>query len=144
MSVENILNNLRKVKKVGPGRWIACCPAHDDKSPSLSIKDSGGTVLMKCWSGGCGAMDILGAIGLEPGEMFPPGDGTWKPDETGHVRQVKFTAIDALRALLYEGGVVALAAADMAEGKVLSAKERERLGVSCGRIAAALEYLDDN
>jgi hypothetical protein len=143
LSIENVLNNLRKVKKTGPNKWQACCPAHDDKSPSLAIKDDNGKILLHCF-GGCGVMDVLGAIGLEPMELFPPGDGTWRPDETGRVAQSKFTAIDALRALGYVGGQLAIFAADMAEGKVLSSKERDQLGVACSRIAAALEYLGDN
>ncbi len=144
MSVENLLNNLQKVKKVGPDKWIARCPAHDDKNPSLSIKDSGGTVLLKCWSAGCGAMDIVGALGLDPSELFPPNDGSWQPDQKRHAGFAKFTAMDGLRCLSHEGGLISIMAADMAEGKVLSIKERERLEVACGRIAAALEYLDGN
>ena len=26
-------------RRVGEGRWVARCPAHDHKTPSLSIKD---------------------------------------------------------------------------------------------------------
>jgi len=142
VSVENVLNNLRKVKRTGSGKWVACCPAHDDRSPSLAIKDDNGKVLLHCFAG-CSVPDIMGAIGLEIAELFPE-DHEWKPDERGYVHQTKFTAMDALRALSYEGGVLAITAADMAEGKVLSEKERDRLGQSCARIAAALNYLESN
>jgi len=37
MSIENLLNRLTKVKG-GRGRWTACCPSHEDRSPSLAIK----------------------------------------------------------------------------------------------------------
>jgi putative DNA primase/helicase len=38
-------------RKAGPG-WMACCPAHDDRTPSLSISDSDdGKVLVRCHAG---------------------------------------------------------------------------------------------
>ena len=37
-SAEEIANRLEKSQKT-KGGWLACCPAHPDKSPSLSIKD---------------------------------------------------------------------------------------------------------
>jgi putative DNA primase/helicase len=38
-------------RKAGPG-WTACCPAHDDRTPSLSITDSDdGKVLVRCHAG---------------------------------------------------------------------------------------------
>lgn len=89
-------------------------------------------------------MDILGAVGLEPKELFPPGDGTWKPDERGIVHQVKFNAMDALRCLGHEGGLLAIYASDMAEGRCLGPKERERLYTACARISNCLSYLENN
>lgn len=38
-------------RKAGGG-WTARCPAHDDKTPSLSIRDAdGGKVLIRCHTG---------------------------------------------------------------------------------------------
>ena len=31
--------------------WTARCPAHDDRTPSLSIRDAGGKVLVRCHAG---------------------------------------------------------------------------------------------
>ena len=46
MSVNNLLNSLDRVRKMGADRWVACCPAHNDKSPSLAIRElSDGAVL---------------------------------------------------------------------------------------------------
>lgn len=39
-----------KAKKSGSG-WIAKCPAHDDETPSLSISEVDGKVLVKCHAG---------------------------------------------------------------------------------------------
>ncbi|HUE91485.1 virulence-associated protein E [Pseudomonas sp.] len=69
--VEKVLSRLDKVKANGSGKWKASCPAHSDKTPSLSIKEVGdGTVLLKCWAG-CSAADITAAIGLELRDLFP-------------------------------------------------------------------------
>jgi hypothetical protein len=40
-----ILDKLDGVRSKGPGRWMARCPAHNDKTASLSIKDTGEIVL---------------------------------------------------------------------------------------------------
>lgn len=48
--------------------WMARCPAHDDRSPSLSLSDKGGQVLWRCWAG-CDQMAVLEALrglGLAP------------------------------------------------------------------------------
>ncbi|MEQ1600386.1 MAG: hypothetical protein ABL885_01305, partial [Methylophilaceae bacterium] len=36
--LDTLLSKLDKVKQNGAGKWIARCPAHDDRSPSLAIK----------------------------------------------------------------------------------------------------------
>ena len=37
---ENVLSRLDKVRQRQPGQWSARCPAHIDKSPSLSIRET--------------------------------------------------------------------------------------------------------
>lgn len=71
LKTQNLLDQLRQVKKK-PGReeWTACCPAHDDKSPSLGIKDDNGKILINCLAG-CGAEDIVTAVGLTLSDLFP-------------------------------------------------------------------------
>lgn len=69
--LDKVLSCLDKVKSAGTNKWKACCPAHDDKSPSLAITEtSDGTVLLKCWAG-CTAQNIVSAIGLELRDLFP-------------------------------------------------------------------------
>jgi hypothetical protein len=51
-------------------RWKARCPAHDDRTPSLSIatgKD--GRVLLRCWAG-CDTLAVLRALGLDWSDLF--------------------------------------------------------------------------
>lgn len=69
--LEKVLGRLDKVKAAGSGRWKACCPAHDDRDPSLSVREADdGKVLVHCWAG-CTTREILAAIGLELRDLFP-------------------------------------------------------------------------
>lgn len=47
-------------RRSGKG-WVARCPAHDDKSPSLSLTDSGDRVLVFCHTG-CRQADVIAAL----------------------------------------------------------------------------------
>lgn len=72
MSVDNLLSRLDAVKG-GHGRWIARCPAHDDRSPSLSICEcDDGRILVHCHAG-CSPADIMSAVGLSMTDLFPDG-----------------------------------------------------------------------
>ncbi|WP_175651031.1 virulence-associated protein E [Pseudomonas sp. Marseille-P9899] len=69
--LDKVLNRLEKVKSAGAEKWKACCPAHNDKHPSLAISEtSEGVVLIKCWAG-CTTKEIVSAIGLELRDLFP-------------------------------------------------------------------------
>lgn len=68
--IAELLTRLDKVTGKFP-KWKAICPAHADKSPSLSIKEiSDGTILIHCFAG-CGPSDIMDAIGMSLSELFP-------------------------------------------------------------------------
>jgi hypothetical protein len=44
------------------GNWWSCrCPGHEDRSPSLSIRDGDRALIVKCWSG-CAARDVLAEL----------------------------------------------------------------------------------
>jgi hypothetical protein len=48
-------------RKTGRG-WMACCPAHDDREPSLSIRDADdGKVLVRCHAG-CDQGRVIAAL----------------------------------------------------------------------------------
>jgi len=67
--VENLVS-LSKARKNGDG-WKARCPAHDDQTPSLSIKEGrDGCALVKCRAG-CATEDVLKAMGLAMRDLFP-------------------------------------------------------------------------
>jgi hypothetical protein len=64
-----VLDRLDGVRPTGNGCWIAKCPAHPDRSPSLSIRDANDRVLLHCFAG-CDPDDVLAAIGLGLKDLF--------------------------------------------------------------------------
>jgi hypothetical protein len=48
---------------------MARCPAHADKSPSLSMRGENGRVLLHCFAG-CAVEDICAALGITVRELF--------------------------------------------------------------------------
>ena len=62
MFLENFLQKLENVKPHGDG-FMARCPAHDDGKNSLSVKQSGKKILVKCFAG-CDTAAILSKLGL--------------------------------------------------------------------------------
>lgn len=66
-----LLDRLEKVRRERDGQWNACCPAHDDRSPSLAVGETqDGRVLVHC-HGGCSVEDVLVAIGLDMTDLYP-------------------------------------------------------------------------
>jgi len=135
MSADNLLQHLQKIKRIGDGRWLTCCPAHDDKSPSLSIRElDDGRVLVHCFAG-CSVHEIVGAIGMDITDLFPPREDG-KHFSKGE-RQ-PFPATDILRAIAFESTLVLIAAADLLAGNPFNETDRARLALACSRIQAAL------
>lgn len=70
--INTLLPLLSGVVTLHGGKYKALCPAHDDRNPSLAIKEGDdGKILLKCWSG-CSFESIVSALGLEPQDLFPP------------------------------------------------------------------------
>jgi putative DNA primase/helicase len=75
--IDEILSRFQKVKAATdrPLTWWACCPAHKDRSPSLSIwVGREGQVLIRCWSKqrSCTLDAILAQVNLKLRDLFPP------------------------------------------------------------------------
>ena len=49
---------------------MVCCPAHQDKGPSLAVKDGREGILLHCHAG-CSAESVLTALNLAPADLFP-------------------------------------------------------------------------
>ncbi len=71
MTTEEFVSRLERAKRSSKG-WTARCPAHDDKSPSLSVADGhdGGTVV-HCQAG-CTFEAVCAAVGINPLDLAPP------------------------------------------------------------------------
>ncbi len=67
-ALDLVLSTLDGVREVGD-HWQAKCPAHNDKKPSLSIKDGERGIGLKCWSG-CTFAAIVEAMGLRASDLF--------------------------------------------------------------------------
>lgn len=63
-----LLARLDGVRETGPGRYVARCPAHQDRAPSLSIREADDRLLIHCHSG-CQPEDVLDAIGMTWADM---------------------------------------------------------------------------
>lgn len=57
-----------KAKKSGKG-WQGHCPAHPDRSPSLSIADGDVGILLHCHAG-CGIDAVCEGLGVRPVDLF--------------------------------------------------------------------------
>ncbi len=68
MKTEVLLQRLDKVRQTEKG-WQACCPAHDDKAPSLSISNEDGKTLLHCHAG-CSTQDVVAALGINLADLF--------------------------------------------------------------------------
>jgi hypothetical protein len=99
-----LLEALPRARQVRPGAWVACCPAHEDATPSLSWTTNGdGNVGIKCFAG-CSAEAIVGALGEPMSSLFEakPTNGHTngvtlrlsKPQAGTAVRTRRFIAID--------------------------------------------------
>ena len=60
----------RKPAQKSSSGYSACCPAHEDENPSLSIKEGcDGKILLHCFAG-CPISSICGSLGLEMSDLF--------------------------------------------------------------------------
>lgn len=83
MDLETLLARLKGAHKAGKG-WLACCPAHDDRTPSLSLTEADdGKVLIHCFAG-CKPCDVVGAIGLSMKDLF---SREASPDERRRIKK---------------------------------------------------------
>jgi putative DNA primase/helicase len=66
---ERIFGALRNVRPNKTG-WMACCPAHDDRNPSLSLRlGNNGDLLARCHAG-CTFASIAAGLGISETEFF--------------------------------------------------------------------------
>lgn len=134
MNVHQILDRLELVRERGGGQWSARCPAHEDRGPSLSIKEvSDGRILLHCFAG-CGVSEVTAAIGVELQDLFPPQETTARGTQSESRRKL-LSKGQALELLQAESLFAAVCAGNLANGVDLAPADRSRLMRCAGRIA---------
>jgi len=135
MSASTLLNRCEGVKQTRRGHWIAKCPSHDDRHPSLAIRQlDNGKILIHCF-GGCTASEVLSAVGLSLEDLFPERQEGY----TSARERRPFFAADILRCISHEALIVSIAALNVAKGVELSEEDRKRLLVAASRLQGATE-----
>jgi hypothetical protein len=137
MAIESLLQNLTKLKKTGQNKWQACCPAHEDKAPSLGIRElEDGRVLIHCFAG-CTASEVLQAIGMDFDILYPNPASFHSPKTRN-----PFNASDVLNALAFEILIAWNYAKAMSSGQTLTESDRDRLFLSTTRLQRGLEVIN--
>jgi len=135
MRAEEFVSRLVKVRRTGPGRWVSCCPAHEDDHPSFTIRElEDGRILTHCFAG-CSVEDVVAAVGVSVSDLFPE-----KLIEYAKPLRRPFPAEDVLACLEIEMQIVAICAGDMAAGRPLAEKDKVRLAVAQERISEAVRF----
>ena len=140
---QQLLGRLEGVITTGKG-WRARCPAHGGKSASLAItQGDNGTLLVHCFAG-CQVGDVLGAAGLQVGDLFVRRElQSMSPAERSQLRQAAMLPRwrAALDVLVTEASVVLIGATQLSDGTALDDTDLARLQVAALRIFDAQEVL---
>ena len=137
-----VLDRLDGVRPAGRD-WVAKCPAHSDRSPSLAVGVSDQqAVLLHCFAG-CAAIEVVHAIGLRMADLYPRalklGSGAPARRKLALGYEARWRA--ALRAVLHESTIIQVAASDLVQRSALSEEDRQRLNEAVERINQAWEVL---
>lgn len=133
--LNNFLSALDKVKQTGHMKWIACCPAHDDKTPSLAIREADdGRILIHCF-GGCPLQEIVAAVGMDISDLFPRNNGT-EHEWRRLAERRPFHPFAVLSTLSHEATIILLAGQTISRGEVLS-------DIDVKRVARAVDNIHD-
>lgn len=130
-ATDRVLDHLDAVRQTGEGTWIARCPAHDDRTPSLSVREVSDRVLVHCFAG-CGATEVMAALGLALADLFEQPLGDHLPPSRHRI-----PAADRLALVNHEALIVAVAASQVARGNPLSDDDRDRVLLAAHRIGVA-------
>lgn len=133
-ATSKVLDRLQGVKQSGTGRWMARCPAHEDKSPSLSVREiDDGRILLHCF-GGCPNGDVLAAIGLRMSDLFDKPIAHHLPPVRGG-----FSARELLELNAHEALVAAMLATKAGD-EGLTPEEAQRLRRAAARLTKAKDF----
>lgn len=127
--LNTLLNRLDGVKQTAPNKWLAKCPAHDDKHASFGIKLlDNGSILLNCFAG-CDKELILGSIDLDFSDLFPP-----RPKQIDHSKPApkppKFSAHELVKMAVFESTVICLAIEKLTTTGTISADDLIRVNTA--------------
>lgn len=133
MNINDFLSYFEKSYRSGKDEYQCLCPAHQDKTASLSIKNlPDERILIHCFAG-CAANDILGAVGLTFDDIVPKRLGDFKPVSK------PFNPYAVLKAISNETLLVALAGLEVSNGKTLPQEDKDRLMIAVNRLREAYQ-----
>ena len=133
MNINDFLGYFEKSYRSGKDEYQCLCPAHNDRTASLSIKNlSDGRILIHCFAG-CAANDILEAVGLTFDDIVPKRLGDFKPVSK------PFNPYAVLKAISNETLLVALAGLELSNGKTLPQEDKDRLMIAVNRLREAYQ-----
>lgn len=132
MHVQGLIDRLHGARKTGRDQWVARCPAHDDRSPSLAIREcDDGKVLVKCF-GGCSVHEVIAAVGLELSDLFP----TKNIAVASRPMKRPWTAATLIHLLDFESLIVLVVVCDLVSRGGAPQSALDRLALARERIAA--------
>lgn len=128
--IDALLARLDKVKQTGSGQYQACCPAHDDKAPSLGVREVDGKILINCLAG-CYPQDVLDSVGLKWSDLFS--------DPYQAAYQSAVASAPRLKAdpLAVEENVLLIAKQRLEAGERLSVEDQARVETAIQRVETA-------
>lgn len=132
--IQLTLSRLRKVEKKAFNSWMALCPAHEEKTPSLHVVLSeNDRILLKCFGNECSPEEILEATGLSWDAIMPA-------RRAGEFQRGKrpFDALAVLQALGEDSTYILLYGASVCAGETPSPRDRQLLCEAVGRMQRAV------
>jgi uncharacterized ParB-like nuclease family protein len=139
IQIEEIAERLNaKPTRGKTNAWTACCPAHADRSPSLSLKlATNGNILMYCFAG-CSFVEICDSMGIDAGDLFQEKHVS-KYDKTN--KNKAYISGDAMLELLYKDvGFIEVFASALMRNETPTEKDYAILSAATNRIRDAYFY----
>ena len=133
--VDKLLERLDRVKRTGPGRWMASCPTREDRRPSLAIRELDDGRLLLHDFGGDDVASIVAAVGLDLTDLFPAQPGQF----AGKVRR-PFNAADVLALVAFESSVALIVCSDVMQ--YVATPELRRGLAAIRALLVGVAYLD--
>lgn len=129
--LDRVLSGLELVGRAGNG-YKARCPAHSDRSPSLSVREAdGGRILVHCFAG-CSVEAVVAELGLTMADLSGhPG----RAPKQRRINGVRWRELQA--AVAFEEQVLFIVKSDQTKGRVVGSADIERAELALSRIHAA-------